>query len=109
MKLVRIPPAIGAREALPTLTRNMAAARFGVAPATIAKWCAALGVQTRELTIDERCEMARRGGQTRARNAGRPVKDHATDTADPWARDLYLQALRAFDLARSKVTEEDYV
>ena len=27
---------------------------------------------------------------------------------DPWARDLYLQALKAFDLARSKVTEEDY-
>lgn len=28
--------------------------------------------------------------------------------ADPWARDLYLQALRAFDLARTRVTEEDY-
>lgn len=28
--------------------------------------------------------------------------------SDFWARDLYLQALRAFDLARSPITEDDY-
>ncbi len=27
---------------------------------------------------------------------------------DPWARDLYLQALRAFDVARSEITEYDF-
>lgn len=27
---------------------------------------------------------------------------------EPWARELYLQALRAFDAARSPVTEADY-
>lgn len=101
----KYPPPLTARETLSTMTRNQAAAHYGVSHHTIKKWAAELGVQTRELTYDERCEMARNGGRTRRMNAGQPP---AGAPPEQWARDLYVQALTAFDLARSKVTEEDY-
>lgn len=44
----------------------------------------------------------------RAKAGGRIGKGPPFVHVDPWARDLYLQALRAFDLARTPVTEEDY-
>lgn len=52
-----------------------------------------------------RCKVCLAAGlpSLQPRKRAEPLPAH-----DPWARDLYLQALRAFDLARSKVTEEDY-
>lgn len=48
------------------------------------------------------CIAARRSSNL-PRKRPEPLPPH-----DPWARDLYLQALKAFDLARTPVTEEDY-
>lgn len=101
----KYPPPRTARDVLPTMTRNQAAAHYGVSHHTIRKWADELGVQTRELTYDERCEMARNGGRTRRMNAG---QQPAGASPEQWARDLYLQALKAFDVARSPITEDDY-
>lgn len=100
----KYPPPRTARETLPTMTRNQAAKHYGVSHHTILKWSSELGVQTRELTHEERCAMAQAGGRTRNTNAGKP----AGAPVEEWARDLYVQALKAFDLARSEITEDDY-
>lgn len=44
----------------------------------------------------------------REKTGGKVGSGPPTTHPDPWARDLYLQALKAFDLARSEITEEDY-
>lgn len=44
----------------------------------------------------------------REKTGGKAGSGPPTVHTDPWARDLYLQALKAFDLARTPVTEEDY-
>ena len=50
------------------------------------------------------CNNERKRARAGARHGGPTAQVHA----DPWARELYLQALRAFDLARSEITEDDY-